>query len=360
MARSTPFAVIMAGGAGTRFWPRSRRQHPKQLLPIVSARSMLQETVDRARTVAPPARTLVVTNASLVSQVRRQLPRVPAGNVIGEPASRNTAACIGLAALRVERQDPDGVMVVLPSDHFVSGLPAFRRAVGLAGQLAAQDNLITIGLTPTRAETGYGYIEWGRTLAGTKGQAAWAATFTEKPTRRRAERFVASGGYLWNSGIFAWRARRILAEIDRHLPRLGRLLDRLRPAIGTPREAAALRRYYPAMPAISIDYGVLEHVERVAVVRGRFQWSDLGSWAAMEGLWRSGLRNGNAVRGRTITIGAQGCVVSASERLVALCGVSDLVVVETPDAVLVCQKSRAQDVRLIVRELERRGCTELL
>lgn len=360
MARTTRFAVIMAGGTGTRFWPRSRRRHPKQLLPILGTRSMLQETADRIRTVAPPARTLVVTAASLAGQVRRQLPQLPPRNVIGEPLGRNTAACIGVAALRVAREDPDGVMVVLPADHLISGLPAFRRAVALAGELAAKDHLVTIGITPTRAETGYGYIQWGRRLASTKGQAACVARFTEKPTRRRAERFLAGGRHLWNSGIFAWRARRILAEIDHHMPELGRQLAELRPAVGTRREAAALRRHYPKLVATSIDYGVLERADRVVVVRGRFRWSDLGSWAAMEGLWSSGSRAGNAVQGRAIAVDTRGCVVSTSGRVVALCGVSDLVVVDTPDAVLVCHKSRAQDVRLVVQEIERRGYRHLL
>ncbi len=360
MGRSTRFAVVMAGGAGTRFWPRSRRRHPKQLLPIVSARSMLQETVARARVVAPPARTLVVVTTALVSEVRRQLPELPPGNVIGEPVGRNTAACIGLAALRVARVDPEGVMAVLPADHLVADLPEFRRAVRLALDLAAEDHLVTIGITPTHPETGYGYIEWGHALPATRGQAAWAASFREKPSRRRAQRFVATGRYLWNSGIFAWRARRVLEEIGRHVPVRGRLLRRLEPVVGTSREAAALRRCYANMPAVSIDYGVLERADRVAVIRGRFRWSDLGSWAAMEGLWKSNGRRGNAVQGRAIAVGARGCIVSAPDRLVALCGVDDLVVVDTSDALLVCHKGRAQDVRLVVRELERRGLTRLL
>jgi len=360
MARSTRFAVVMAGGTGTRFWPRSRRRTPKQLLPIGSARSMLQETVRRARAVAPAERTLVLTTRELAPAVRRQLPDIPPGNVIGEPVGRNTAACIGLGALKVEQVDPEGVMVVLPADHLVEGLPAFRRDVRLALDLAEQGHLVTIGIPPTGPETGYGYIEWRSPLPGTRGRAAWAASFTEKPTRARAARFVASGRYLWNSGIFAWRARRILDEIERFLPALHRCLGRIRPALGGAREQQALRRHYARLPSVSIDYGILERVERVAVVRGRFRWSDLGSWAAMEALWRDGDADGNAVEGPVVAVGARGCVVSARDRLVALCGVDDLVVVEAADAVLVCHKSRAQDVRLIVREIERRRLDHLL
>jgi mannose-1-phosphate guanylyltransferase len=321
---------------------------------------MLQETVRRVRSVATPARTLVLTTEELAPAVRRQLPELPAQNVIGEPVGRNTAACIGLAAAKVAQQDPDGIMVVLPADHLVGDLPVFRRAVRLAAALAAQEHLVTIGIQPSRPETGYGYIEWGTALRGTRGQAAWAASFTEKPTPPRAQRFVASGRYLWNSGIFAWRARRILQEITRFLPALDRCLDKIRPALGTTREKAVLRRHYPGLPSVSIDYGILERVERVAVVRGRFRWSDLGSWAAMEELWHGAGGDGNALEGPVVAIGTHGCVVSARERLVALCGVDDLVVVEAPDAVLVCHKSRAQDVRLVVQELERRRLGHLL
>jgi len=360
MRRSNRFAVIMAGGTGTRFWPRSRRQRPKQLLPILSARSMLQETAERAKTVVSPERILIVTTVQLVAEVHRQLPWMVPSNVIGEPVGRNTAPCIGLAAVRIEREDPDGVMIVLPADHLVNGLRAFRRAVRLAAKLAEDEHLVTIGIPPTRPETGYGYIKWGRTLPHTAGEAAWATSFTEKPERRRAERLVASGHHLWNSGIFAWRARRILEEIDAHIAPLGRQLARVRPVAGTRRETAVLRRVYPAMPSISIDHGILERADRVTVVRGRFGWSDVGSWAAMEGIWRSAKQDGNAVQGRVVTVDARGCIVSAPERIVALCGVDDLVVVDASDAVLVCHKSRAQDVRLIVSELERLGLGRLL
>jgi mannose-1-phosphate guanylyltransferase len=321
---------------------------------------MLQETVERARTVAPAERILIVTTVSLVPEVRRQVPGIPPSNVIGEPVGRNTAACIGLAALRVEREDPDGVMIVLPADHLVSGMPAFRRAVRLAASLAADELLVTIGIPPTSPETGYGYIKWGRALPGTKRQAARAARFMEKPSLRRAERLVASGSYLWNSGMFAWQARRIIEEINRYIPSLGRQLARLRPAVGTRREGAVLRRVYRAVPSVSIDRGILERADRVSVVRARFGWSDVGSWAAMEGIWGSGRKGANALEGRAVAVEARGCIVSSPGRVVALCGVDDIVVVDASDAVLVCHKSRAQDVRLIVNELERRGLDRLL
>jgi mannose-1-phosphate guanylyltransferase len=360
MSRPARFAVVMAGGAGTRFWPRSRRRFPKQLLPIVTPRSMLQDTVDRARTLVPVERIMVVTTSELRAAVHRQLPDLPRGNVIGEPVGRNTAACIGLAAVRVAQDDPDATMIVLPADHLVNNAPAFRKAVRTAARLGDAGHLVTIGITPAGPETGYGYIECARAVAGYGRDASWAASFTEKPTRGRAERFLASGRYLWNSGIFAWQARVILAQIDAHIPRLGRGLAALRGGLGGRREAALLRRVYPSLPATSIDYGILERAERVAVVRGRFGWSDVGSWAAMEHIWGKTARGGNAVQGRAVAVHARGCVVSSPQRLVALCGVEDLIVVDAPDALLVCHKSRAQDIRLVVQELKRRGLKHLL
>jgi len=360
MSRRARFAVIMAGGAGTRFWPRSRRRLPKQLLPIVTPRSMLQDTVDRARTLVAVERILVVTTSELRAAVQRQLPGLPRRNVIGEPVGRNTAACIGLAALRVAQEDPDATMIVLPADHLVRNAPAFRKAIRTAARLGDAGHLATIGITPAGPETGYGYIECARGITGYGRDASWVASFTEKPTRRRAEHFLGSGRYLWNSGIFAWQARVILAQIETHIPRLGRGLAALRDSLGGRREAAMLRRVYPSLPATSIDYGILERADRVAVVRGRFGWSDVGSWAAMGQIWGGGMPGGNAVQGRAVAVHARGCVVSSPRRLVALCGVEDLIVVDAPDALLVCHSSRAQDIRLVVQELERRGLKRLL
>jgi mannose-1-phosphate guanylyltransferase len=360
MTGATCFAVIMAGGAGTRFWPRSRQDHPKQLLPIATARSMLQDTVERALSIVPPERILVVTTSNLRAAVGRQLPDVPGRNVIAEPVGRNTAACIGLAATRVAHEDPDGTMIVLPADHVITNPSAFRAAMRTAAALGSLGHLVTIGITPSGPETGYGYIECGRPLRFRGRQCAWVESFTEKPARRRAERFLASGRYLWNSGIFAWRASVILGAIDTHIPQLGRGLARIRTAIGRRNESAVLRRVYPRLPAISIDYGILERVAQVVVVRGHFGWSDVGSWAAMENVWGVKGSGGNAVQGRAVAVDAHGCVVSAPERVVALCGVDDLIVVDAHDAVLVCHKSRAQDIRMVVQELERRGLRRLL
>ncbi len=344
----------MAGGAGTRFWPRSRVHTPKQLLALRGGRSLLQETVAR---VSPPiarARVLVVTARAHARAVARQLPRLGPGAVLVEPRGRNTAAAIALAALHVARRAPDAVLTVLPADHAIDDLATFRAdlrvALGVAERTGA---LVTIGVTPTHAETGYGYIRLGAPLPGTRGRAAWAAEFIEKPERGRAEALVADGGVLWNSGIFAWRAGAILAALRAHLPEVMGPLER------AGRSARALAAAYRRLPAVSIDYGVLERARRVAVVRARFSWSDVGSWAAVAALWSGG--NGrNVLRGRAVSIDSRGCLIDSPRRLVAVLGVDDLVVVDTPDAVLVCRKDRAQDVRLVVDELRRRGMRRYL
>src|SRR6184192_1786299 len=328
----------MAGGAGTRFWPRSRVHTPKQLLALRGGRSLLQETVAR---VSPPVRrdhVLVVTARAQARAVARQLARRGRGALLVEPEGRNTAAAIALAALHVARRAPEAVLAVLPADHVIDDLPAFRRDLRLALEVAEQSAaLVTIGVAPTHAETGYGYIRLGASLPGANRRGAWASEFIEKPERARAEALVAGGDALWNSGIFAWRASAILAALRLHLPEVVGPLERA----GT--SARALAAAYRRLPAVSIDHGVLERAERAAVAA----------------LWSGG--NGrNALRGRTVSIDSRGCLVDSPERLVAVLGVDDLVVVDTPDAVLVCRKDRAQDVRLVVDELRRRGLRRYL
>jgi len=341
--------VLLAGGSGTRFWPRSRLRLPKQLLPIAARRTMLEETLARLAPLVRPARTWVVTTAPHARAVRAALPRVPAGQVLVEPAARNTAAAIALAALHVARRSRTAPMAILPADHVIGDARAFRADLGLALEVAERTGaLVTLGVVPTQPETGYGYIRVGEPVEGQGDRVAWVRAFVEKPDRRRAEALLAEEGTLWNAGIFAWRADVVLDALRRHLP-----------AVLAPIEAAlarggpaAMARAYRRVPTVSIDTGLLERARQVAVVRTRFAWSDVGSWSALEALWRDG--GSNAVRGRTIAIDSAGCVVDSPARLVALLGVENLVVVDTPDALLVCRKDRAQDVRLVVEELRRR------
>jgi mannose-1-phosphate guanylyltransferase len=344
----------MAGGAGTRFWPRSRVHTPKQLLALRGERSLLQETVARISPPIPRERVLVVTARTHARAVARQLPRLVRRHLLVEPRGRNTAAAIALAALHVARRAPEAVLAVLPADHVIGDLPAFRRDLRLALEVAERSGaLVTIGVAPTHPETGYGYIRLGAPLPDARGRCAWAAEFIEKPDRAGAEALVESGGVLWNSGIFAWRASAILAALRAHVPEVVEPLER---AALSPRGLAAA---YRRLPSISIDYGVLERAARVAVVRANFRWSDVGSWAAVAALWSGG--NGrNAFRGRALSIDSRGCLIDSPDRLVAVLGVDDLVVVDTPDAILVCRKDRAQDVRLVVDELRRRGLRRYL
>jgi mannose-1-phosphate guanylyltransferase len=339
----------MAGGSGTRFWPRSRQRTPKQFLPIVGRQSMLRETVARVAPLVGPSRVLVVAGRSQARAVRADMPRLARRNLLAEPFGRNTAAAIALAALVLERRTPGASMIVLPADHAIAAHGVFRADLRLALRVAEESRaLVTLGLPPTHPETGYGYIRPATAIPGTRGRVARVAAFIEKPNRRRAEALVAEGRVLWNAGIFAWRAADVLDELRTHVPAV---VGPLEAALG--RGERALAAAYRRIPSISIDHGVM-------VVRARFPWSDVGSWAAVEPFWR-GARNGlNTVRGHALPIDSRGCVIDSPERLVALVGVEDLVVVDAGDAVLVCRKDRAQDVRLVVDELRRRGLARYL
>ena len=357
MPRPLRYAVVLAGGSGSRFWPRSRVRMPKQLLPIVSARTMLQDTVARVAPIVPRKRIRVVTARDHARAVRAQLPALGRRQVLVEPEGRNTAAAIALATLDVMRDRDDAVIAVLPADHAIDDGPRFRADLRLALDVAERtDALVTLGLRPTRPETGYGYIRPGGAVRGTSGRVAWVEAFIEKPAPRRAAALLATGRVLWNSGIFAWRASAILGALRAHLPALVAALER---ALDR-RDPAALAAAYRRLRPVSIDTGVLERAARVAVVRARFAWADVGSWAALEGFWRTGSNGHNAIRGRALPIDSRGCVVDSPRRLIALVGVDDLVVVDSPDALLVCHKDRAQDVRLVVHELRRRGLERYL
>ena len=355
--RPPRYAVVLAGGSGSRFWPRSRLRMPKQLLPIVGARTMLQETVARLSPLVGREGMRIVTGREHARAVRAQLPGLRPGQVLVEPEGRNTAAAIALATLAVVRERDDASIAVLPADHAIDDNARFRSDLGIAFDVAERTGaLVTLGLRARRPETGYGYIRPGRRVPGTSGRAAWVQAFIEKPDHARAVALLAGGQALWNSGIFAWRASAILAALRTHLPAL---VGGLEEALGH-RDRRVLAAAYRRLPAVSIDTGVLEHAACVAVVRARFAWADVGSWAALEPFWRAGRNGRNAIRGRAVPIDSRGCVVDSPQRLVALVGVDDLVVVDSPDALLVCRKDRAQDVRLVVEELRRRGLERYL
>jgi mannose-1-phosphate guanylyltransferase len=368
VAGSDVYAVVMAGGLGSRFWPRSRRARPKQFLAIASRRSMLEDTCRRLRPLVSPKNLLIVAAREHAPHVRRLLPDLPRGNLLLEPFGRGTAPCIGLAALHVERRCPGALLVAVPADHVVEGEAGLRRVIRSALSLAREeDSVVTVGITPTRAEPGYGYIRRGRRVGGRGGERAWwVQGFFEKPSRRRAARLVRDGAYLWNSGMFVFRAATALRAMREFLPAVHAELTR---AVGAGRERArALRSAYERLPSVSFDRGVMERLcrrgggvggrsgrrFRAAVVEGDFGWSDVGSWDAIAALGRADGRR-NLAAGRAVFVDTRGATVMSSSRLVALVGLEDVIVVDTEDALLVCRRDRGEDVRRVVDELTARG-----
>jgi mannose-1-phosphate guanylyltransferase len=348
------YALIMAGGTGTRLWPRSRKDRPKQLLDIVSERTMLQETYERIRPLIPDEQIFVVTNDGYVDIVRQQLPALSEGYIIGEPEGHGTAPCIGLAALYLRRLDPSGVMAVLPADHLIRAGATFRRALQAAAQVAESGHLVTLGIQPTHPETGYGYIQRGDDLLQYAGEydAYRVRRFTEKPDRETAEAFLANGGYYWNSGMFIWRVSAILREIERLMPELYAQLMEIDRALGTSQERAVLERVWAKVEDQTIDFGVMERAEDVAVIPVDIGWSDVGSWATLFQLLPSD-ENSNVVIGEHFGIETSDTLIYSPRRLIATVGVKDLVIVDTDDALLVCPRERAQEVKALVDALKR-------
>jgi mannose-1-phosphate guanylyltransferase len=353
----------MAGGSGTRFWPASRQATPKQLLPLAGGahESLLAATVRRLAQLIPAERVYIATGAHLVEAVASALPGVPRAQILAEPAPRNTAPCIGWASATIARQDRDAVVAVLPSDHFVAREEEFRTVLARAIGAADQGHLVTVGVVPTRPETGYGYIE----LAGelTPGVFA-AARFVEKPDRARAQAFVAGKKHLWNAGMFFFKTGVMRDAIAKHLPDLASGLTSLDEAAARNEEPSALTRIFPGFPVISIDHGVMEKADRIAVVPGDFGWSDVGSW---QSAWELANKDehGNALPAEAIAVDAANNLVydisrGTPKKVFALVGVRDLVIVETDDAVLVIPRDRAQDVRAVVDALKSRKDDRLL
>lgn len=355
------YALILAGGQGTRLWPRSRHDRPKQLLDLASSRTMLQETFDRLGPLVPADQVYVVTNAACRDEVRRQLPTVPAANIIVEPAGRNTAPAVALGSLYIRRRDPEAVVAVLSADHVVKQPGEFARIVEAAGQQAERGYLVTIGITPSRPETGYGYIELGQELEHLGGRAAHRVTrFTEKPTPERAHEFLAGGKHLWNAGMFVWRVDRIMAALDRFLPEMSGPLADIDAALFTDREAAALDAAWASVPSVSIDVGVMERDVNVAVVPADIGWSDVGTWASLAEVIEAD-ENGNVLLGAAcLQADTTGTIVYGGKRLIATIGLHDFVVVDTDDALLICPKDRSQDVKILVDKLRAENRTQYL
>jgi mannose-1-phosphate guanylyltransferase len=347
-------ALVLAGGSGTRFWPASRRARPKQLLALEGDRTLLQATVDRLAPLVPPARVWVATTAALAASVRDQLPELPAGQVLVEPALRNTAPAIGFALGALPPEAAAGVVAVLPSDHRVGDGAAFRAALERAAAAAATDDrVLALGVVPRWPETGFGYLELGPPAPGGDGVRR-VERFREKPDRATAEAWFASGRHLWNAGIFVSRAATLLAAIERHAPEIGRGLAAIR------RQPARAAELYAALPSISIDYAVMEKLEGLATLPLDCGWDDLGSWQALYELLAADAA-GNRSRGAAVAVEARDNLLFAADGgAIAALGVEGLIVVRTADAVLVAPRERAQEVRRLVDELERAGRGDLL
>ena len=348
------WAVIPAGGAGTRLWPLSRASRPKFLLPLVGEHTLLQQTFDRITPLATPRRTLVIAGPAHAVEIARQLPTLPSDHLVIEPSPRGTGPAIGLAAMLIGLENPNAIMGSFAADHAVTDLAAFDAAVRTAIRAAKEDWLVTIGLEPTRAETGYGYIERTDDIIDESqhGTAYRSARFIEKPDLATAETLVQSGRHLWNASMFIWRVRTFLAALASLQPELYSGLKQIADAWQTPTRDDVMTEVWSRLPAVTIDHGVMELAERVAVVPCDMGWSDVGDWNGLGDLIAQDAL-GNSVKGECIQFDSQRSVVwSETGRLVALVGVNNLAIVDTPDALLVVDREHAQDVRQIVEQLK--------
>jgi mannose-1-phosphate guanylyltransferase len=353
----------MAGGGGTRFWPRSRQRRPKQFLTLTGDRTLIQQAQDRIEALVPPERGWVITAEAYRAETRRQLPALPGDHVIGEPCGRDTAPCIAVGAALIARHDPGAVMLVTPADHVIEPVQEFRRAAHAAAQMAEEHPgaLVTFGIPPTYPATGYGYVHRGPEVAQRQGVVVRRVRrFCEKPALEEAERFFASGEYFWNSGIFVWRAAAVLAVLQAQRPALAAAARRIAEAWDTPRRAAVLAQEYPAMERVSIDYAVMERAPEVLVVQAPFRWDDVGSWLALERMHPQDA-DGNTVLATHAGLRTRNCIVAAEpDQLVATFGVENLLIVQDGDAVLVADRRDEGAVKQLVELLKQKGLEKYL
>lgn len=365
------YSVIMAGGGGTRFWPMSRRKMPKQFLNLTGKDTLVNETIDRIAKNVPNENIYIVTNVSQAPMMQD----VTAGkmkkeHILAEPAARNTAACIGYAAIEIQKKHGDSIMCILPSDHFIKEAEAYADVIDYAMELAEKtDRLITLGIKPTGPATGYGYIKYdknrpeaGHTTgerSGRKIAAYEVSDFVEKPSLPIAKSYVEQGCYLWNSGMFIWKTSVILKYFKELLPDVYECLMEIEASLGTDKEQETIDKVYPNIPKISIDYGIMERADNVIMLEGDFGWNDVGSWDALDAVYDTD-ENNNVVQGNQIHIGSKNCVAFGKEKMIATIGLDHIVIVETDDVILVCDKDKAQDVKQIVELLEAQGKEEYL
>lgn len=356
-------SVIMAGGSGTRFWPQSRRQLPKQFLHMTGNETLIQQAASRCQPAIPNSRVWVVTGAAHAVESARQLPDIPAEQILVEPCGRNTAPCIGLAAIQLLAIDPEAIMLVMPADHVIQPTEKFQQAVNQAVRMIEEEpsSLVLFGIEPTYPATGFGYIQRGAKMATQTCPMYRVQSFREKPNLLNASRFMASGEYYWNCGIFVWRAQTILDALKEYSPDIAERLERLQQAIETDRWQQALEVEFPLMPSISIDYAVLEKAAgRVSVLEAPFEWDDIGSWHALPRLLSSD-REGNTFDGLCCAVDTEGCIIRTSDKhLIATIGVKDLIVVHTPTATLVADKRDEGALKKLIVEMEKKGLVDYL
>jgi len=353
------YGLILAGGRGTRFWPRSRRSRAKQVLKFFGDRTLIQQTVDRLKPVLPPEHIWILTNHHLRAEIVQQLPEVPKRQILAEPVQRNTAPAIGLAAHILQSLDPDAIMGVFPADHVIAKPGEYARLLRPAFQSAAQGNIVVLGIQPRWAETGYGYIEFPEGVQAGGRSAVRVMSFREKPDAGTAEQFLSAGNFYWNAGMFFWKTSVLLDALRRFLPKTEHLLTSL-PPFTSRKFPEALAAAFPQCDNISIDYAVLERASNVTgIPAGDIGWNDVGSWNAVYELHKRDAQ-GNALRSESIVEKSTGNYIDAEGKLVALLGVKDLIVVDTPDALLIADRSRAQEVGELVRRLEKAGREDLL
>jgi mannose-1-phosphate guanylyltransferase len=351
--------MVMAGGGGTRFWPRSRAVRPKQFLAIGGERTLLQLAFDRLEACAlPVSRCWIVTGVAYVAETQRQLPTLEESHIVGEPTGRDTAPCVALGAALIARTDPDATILVTPADHLIEPTREFGRAVNVAAQIADEHPgaLLTFGIPPTYASVGYGYIHRGERLDLRQGIGVFRVQkFEEKPPRERAEQFFGSGEYFWNAGIFVWKARTILEAIRTHRPAMHAAVERIADAWDTPRRAEVLAAEYPTLDKISIDFAVMEKHPEVLTVQAPYQWDDVGSWLALERILPQDAE-GNTVQGNHVGLKTRNCViVGEADKLITTIGVQDLLIVQDGECLLVAHRSDEATVKNLVDELRKRG-----
>jgi len=340
------YAVIMAGGVGSRFWPRSKKKTPKQMLQIFGENTMIQDTVNRLDGIVDSENILVITNKLQKMGICEQLPQIPSENIIEEPFGRNTAACIGLASIIIEKKDKDAVMIVLPADHIIRDKEAFHKVLKNAIEFAYKSGgLLTIGITPTRPETGYGYIQIDDKEVAQNINKVF--TFAEKPNYATAVRFLESGDFMWNSGMFVWRTDSILEEMKVHMPDLFESLESIKKSFGKSDFESVLTNLYGQLKKISIDYGVMEKSNKVYLTKGSFNWSDVGSWEEVYQLSEKD-GNGNSVSGQVYLDMSVDSYVYSPNKFTAVIGVENLIIINTDEALLICRRDNSQDVKKVV------------